>query len=101
MQPGLPDLSAFPRAAWLAAARRAVSGAPSDAFGYSDPRGRPKLRAALAAYLARVRGVRAAADQIVICSGFTDALSLLCRVLPRGEPPSWPWRPTATGITVT
>src|SRR5258708_34678349 len=65
LRPGLPDLSAFPRAAWLAAARRAVSAAPSDAFGYADPRGRPELRAALAVYLARARGVRALADQIV------------------------------------
>jgi GntR family transcriptional regulator/MocR family aminotransferase len=81
LRPGLPDLSAFPRAAWLGAARRAISAAPSDAFGYSDPRGRPELRAALAAYLARARGVRAPADQIVICSGFTQALSLLGRVL--------------------
>jgi GntR family transcriptional regulator / MocR family aminotransferase len=79
--PGHPDLSAFPRAAWLAATRRAISAAPTSAFGYSDPRGRPELRAALAAYLARARGVRAAADQIVICSGFTQALSLLSRVL--------------------
>lgn len=81
LRPGLPDLSEFPRAAWLAAARRALSAAPSAAFGYGDPRGRPELRAALAAYLARARGVRAAPDQIVICSGFTQALSLLCRVL--------------------
>jgi GntR family transcriptional regulator/MocR family aminotransferase len=79
--PGQPDLSAFPRAAWLAAARRAISAAPAEAFGYSDPRGRPELRAALAFYLARARGVRAGADQIVICSGFTQALSLLSRVL--------------------
>ncbi len=81
LKSGLPDLSEFPRAAWLAAARRAVTAAPSGAFGYGDPRGRPELRAALAAYLARARGVRAAADQIVICSGFTQGLSLLGRVL--------------------
>jgi len=81
LRPGVPDLSEFPRAAWLAAARRALSAAPSAAFGYGDPRGRPELRAALAAYLARARGVQAAPDQIVICSGFTQALSLLGRVL--------------------
>jgi GntR family transcriptional regulator / MocR family aminotransferase len=81
LRPGVPDLSEFPRAAWLAAARRALSAAPSAAFGYGSPRGRPELRVALAAYLARARGVRAAPDQIVICSGFTQALSLLCRVL--------------------
>jgi len=81
LKPGFPDLSEFPRAAWLAAARKAVTAAPSGAFGYGDPRGRPELRAALAAYLARARGVRAAPDQIVICSGFTQGLSLLGRVL--------------------
>jgi len=81
LRPGVPDLSEFPRAAWLAAARRAVSAAPSAAFGYGDPRGRPELRTELASYLARARGVVATPDQIVICSGFTQALSLLGRVL--------------------
>jgi GntR family transcriptional regulator/MocR family aminotransferase len=81
LRPGVPDLGEFPRAAWLAAARRAVTAAPSEAFGYGDARGRPELRAALASYLARARGVRASPDQIVICSGFTQALALLCRVL--------------------
>jgi GntR family transcriptional regulator / MocR family aminotransferase len=84
LRPGLPDVSEFPRAAWLAAARRAISQAPSEAFGYGDARGRPELRAALASYLARARGARAAPDRIVICSGFTQALSLLCRVLATG-----------------
>ena len=81
LRPGVPDLGEFPRGAWLAAARRAITAAPSEAFGYGDARGRPELRAALASYLARARGVRAAPDQIVICSGFTQALALLCRVL--------------------
>ena len=81
LRPGVPDLSDFPRAAWLAAARRAISAAPSAAFGYGDPRGRRELRAELASYLARARGVRATPDQIVICSGFTQGLSLLSRVL--------------------
>ncbi len=62
-------------------ARRSDPPVPSEAFGYGDPRGRPELRAALAAYLARARGVRAAPDRIVICSGFAQALALLCRAL--------------------
>jgi len=80
---GSPDLSSFPRSAWLAAARRALSVAPAEALGYTDPRGRPELREALADYLARVRGVRATADRIVLCSGFTQALGLLAGVLAR------------------
>src|SRR2546425_530526 len=58
LTPGSPDVSAFPRAAWLAAARRALTAAPNVAFGYGDPRGRIEAREALAGYLARVRGVR-------------------------------------------
>jgi GntR family transcriptional regulator / MocR family aminotransferase len=81
LRPGSPDLSTFPRSAWLAAARRALSGAPDEALGYGDPRGQPALRIALAEYLARARGVRLTPDRIVICSGFTQAFGLLCRVL--------------------
>ena len=79
--PGTPDLSSFPRAEWLRATRRALASAPHDALGYGDPRGRPELRAALADYLARVRGVRADAERIVVCSGFAHGLQLLCEVL--------------------
>jgi len=82
LRPGLPDLSAFPRAGWLSAARKALAVAPSRALGYGDPRGQPELRNALSAYLARTRGVRAAADRIVVCAGFTQGLALLCQVLP-------------------
>jgi GntR family transcriptional regulator/MocR family aminotransferase len=81
LRPGSPDLSLFPRPAWLAAARRAVNSAPSAALGYADPRGRPELRAALAGYLARARGVQADPDRIVICGGFTQGLALLSQVL--------------------
>ncbi|QMU73010.1 PLP-dependent aminotransferase family protein [Streptacidiphilus sp. P02-A3a] len=81
LYPGSPDVSAFPRAAWLAAARRAVTAAPNDAFGYGDPLGRPELRRALADYLARARGVRADPDQIMVCAGFSQGLAVLSRVL--------------------
>ena len=81
LRAGSPDLASFPRSQWLAAARRALTVAPTEAFGYTDPRGRPELRAALADYLARARGVRVAPERIVICSGFTQALVLLCQVL--------------------
>ncbi len=82
LRAGSPDLSAFPRAGWLSAARKALSAAPSQALGYGDPRGQPELRTVLAAYLARVRGVRADPDRIVVCTGFTQGLALLCQVLP-------------------
>jgi GntR family transcriptional regulator/MocR family aminotransferase len=81
LRPGLPDLAAFPRPAWLAAARRALTSAPVTALGYGDPRGLPQLRAALAGYLSRARGVTVTPDRVVVCSGFAQALELLCEVL--------------------
>jgi GntR family transcriptional regulator / MocR family aminotransferase len=81
LRSGFPDLAAFPRSAWLAASRRALTGAPFDALGYGDPRGRPELRRALADYLARARGVRVTPERVVVCAGFTQGLALLCEVL--------------------
>lgn len=79
--PGRPDMAGFPRALWASALRRALRTMPDEALGYGDPRGRPETRAALAAYLARVRGVLTLPEQIVICSGFVQALGLVCAAL--------------------
>jgi GntR family transcriptional regulator/MocR family aminotransferase len=82
LRPGSPDVAAFPRSRWLAAARRALGTAPAEAFGDApDARGRPELHEALAGYLARARGVRVSPDRIVVCSGFTQGLGLICRAL--------------------
>ncbi|MFD7862652.1 PLP-dependent aminotransferase family protein [Streptomyces sp. NPDC059783] len=81
LMPGSPDLATFPRAAWLRAARRAVTRAPHDAFGYGDPRGRVELRTVLAGYLARARGVYADPERIVVCAGFVHGLMMLGKVL--------------------
>ncbi|MFH8582803.1 aminotransferase-like domain-containing protein [Streptomyces celluloflavus] len=95
---GTPDVSSFPRTAWLGAARRALTAAPNEAFGYGSGPGRPELRTVLADYLARARGVRADPDRIVICAGFMQGLGLIGRVL-RAETGSGhgPARRTGTG----
>ncbi|GGZ52453.1 PLP-dependent aminotransferase family protein [Streptomyces subrutilus] len=80
--PGTPDLGGFPRAAWSAAARRALAAAPNEAFGYgSDGRGRIELREALAGYLARARGVYADPERIVLTAGFAHALAVTAAVV--------------------
>ncbi|MYS23760.1 GntR family transcriptional regulator / MocR family aminotransferase [Streptomyces sp. DvalAA-14] len=79
--PGPPDLAEFPRAKWLAAARRALTAAPHDAFGIGDALGRVELRTALADYLARARGVYAEPDRVVLCSGFRHGLMLMAHTL--------------------
>jgi GntR family transcriptional regulator/MocR family aminotransferase len=81
LEPGASDYAEFPRAPWLAAARRAFAVAPHSAFGYGDPLGLSQLRTALADYLSRVRGVYADPDQIIITSGFHHGLGVLARAL--------------------
>lgn len=81
LMPGTPNLAGFPRSAWLAAARRALTAAPHDAFGYGDPAGRVELRTVLSEYLARARGVNATPERIVLCSGFHHGLTLMAQTL--------------------
>ncbi|MFC9969826.1 PLP-dependent aminotransferase family protein [Spirillospora sp. NPDC127200] len=81
LTPGVPELAAFPRAAWMRAERAVLAGLPASGFGYGDPRGAPALRAAVADWLARNRGIRASPDEVVIVAGTAQALALLTRVL--------------------
>ena len=46
--PGSPDLSSFPRTAWLRALRAGLAEIGSDSFGYVDPQGLPAARVAIA-----------------------------------------------------
>jgi GntR family transcriptional regulator/MocR family aminotransferase len=94
--PGLPDLAGFPREAWLRSLRSALRDSPLSATGYGDPRGVPELREALAGYLGRVRGVDADPEHMLVCTGFMQAFTLVCRTLrARGvervalEDPGW------------
>lgn len=80
-RPGLPDLDLFPRAAWLRATRAVLQSLPRDHLGYTDPRGLPDVRHAVADYLARVRGVSADPERVVVCNGFGHGLSLVARAL--------------------
>ncbi len=94
--PGLPDLAGFPRESWMRSLRAALRDSPIDALAYGDPRGAPSLREALCEYLGRVRGCDADPEHVIVCTGFTQGFSLLCRALrSRGveqiglEDPGW------------
>ena len=84
LSPGVPDLSAFPRNLWLRTERAVLTETPPDELGYGDPRGHPRLRAALAPWLARTRGLRAGPDDIIVVSGVAQAMALLAQQLHRG-----------------
>jgi GntR family transcriptional regulator / MocR family aminotransferase len=81
LTPGLPDLAAFPRAAWLRAERALLADLSPAAFGYSDPRGTPALRLAVTRWLGRTRGIRVEPDEVIIVNGVSQALGLLAQVL--------------------
>ncbi|WP_447037550.1 MocR-like pyridoxine biosynthesis transcription factor PdxR [Streptomyces sp. DSM 118878] len=81
LTPGLPDLGAFPRAAWLRAERAVFADLTPTAFGYGDPRGTPALRTAVARWLSRNRGINADPDDVMIVNGTAQALRLLVDVL--------------------
>ncbi|HEX6756468.1 MAG TPA: PLP-dependent aminotransferase family protein [Mycobacteriales bacterium] len=80
-RPGIPDLALFPRQQWQRAARAGLAALPDADLGYGDPRGLPSLRAELASYLGRVRGVVADPDRIVVTSGFAQGLALVAAAL--------------------
>ena len=100
---GVPDLSAFPRRAWLAAGARGMRELPDTRLGYGDTRGALELREALAAYLGRARGVVADADRVLVTGGTRQALGVVWRALGEHgarrvaiEDPGWaPQRQTA------
>ncbi len=81
LTPGRPDLSAFPRTAWLRAERAVLAELSATDLGYGDPRGAPRLRRAVADWLARSRGVRVEPDGVLIVAGTAQALTLLNPVL--------------------
>ena len=80
-RPSVPDVSTFPRQAWLRAVRDALSTMSDHELAYGDPRGVGALRDALADYLGRVRGVVADPGRIVITSGYSQALGVTCQTL--------------------
>ena len=80
-RPSMPDVSTFPRAAWLRSLRQALATVTDADLGYGDPRGVESLRSALANYLGRVRGVVADPEHIVVTNGYTQGLGLVCHAL--------------------
>jgi GntR family transcriptional regulator / MocR family aminotransferase len=80
-RPSVPDVSTFPRAAWLRSLRAALATMTDADLGYGDPRGAEVLRCALADYLGRVRGVVADPEHIIVTNGYTQGLGVVCHAL--------------------
>ena len=76
-----PDVSIFPRGAWLRSLRDSLATIPDAELGYGDTRGVEQLRIALSDYLGRVRGVLADPSQVIVTCGSTEGHGLTFRVL--------------------
>jgi GntR family transcriptional regulator/MocR family aminotransferase len=80
-RPSMPDVTTFPRSAWARCLRSAATEITDADLAYGDPRGVETLRAALADYLGRVRGVVATTENVVVTTGYTQGLAIVCRAL--------------------
>jgi GntR family transcriptional regulator/MocR family aminotransferase len=83
LRPFVPELAGFPRRAWLDATATAVRGMTDAQLALPDPTGDAAVRATLARYSGRARGVRAEAGDLVVTSGSAQAIRLLAEVLRR------------------
>lgn len=76
LRPWAPDVSAFPRTAWAASLRTVLREAPDAALDNPvGDGGAPELRATLAGYLGRSRGVATDAAHVVVTGGMTGAVA--------------------------
>ena len=74
-QLGVPSISSLPPRIWREAWRTVTAHLPPNSYGPTQ--GDPALRAALAAYLGRSRGLACTPEDILITAGATHALDLI------------------------
>ena len=78
---GLPIVGDFPFNTWARIVARRATVASVSALGYGKAAGYEPLRAEIAEYLRRARGITCAPDEIVITNGSQQALDLAARIL--------------------
>jgi len=84
---GIADTREFPWKTWQRLGARAARELGPAALDFADPRGLPALRAAIARYLAQMRGIRCEADQVIVFGSAQQALyALALLLLERGDP---------------
>ena len=84
---GLPALDAFPRKRWARLVARYARAAGS--LDRPEPAGYPPLRAAIATYLQRARGVVCTPNQVFVVPGYRAALSMAADLVLRRGDAAW------------
>jgi len=75
--------------AWATSTRRALRTLGPTHFGYSDPAGDMRFRAAVTDYLRAARGVICEPDQVIITTGAQHAVDLTLRLLLKAGDKVW------------
>ncbi|MFO1061213.1 MAG: PLP-dependent aminotransferase family protein [Dongiaceae bacterium] len=81
MQPGSPEVAAFPTATWVRLLARNAQKRSLDALRYHQFAGHPRLRQAVAEYVGVARGVACSAERVIVVTGAQAALDLAARIL--------------------
>ena len=80
---GVPALGAFPLSAWLSSLTQ-CRGIDSRELGYTGPEGCSPLRAEIAGWLYRTKGMPIAADDVFVTAGSTHCFNVLADILRGG-----------------
>jgi GntR family transcriptional regulator/MocR family aminotransferase len=89
LRPGNPDVHNFPRELWARLTAKHWRTIDPALLGYSGAEGYLPLRAAIAGYVSRVRGVRCDAKQVLVVAGSQQALHLCAQVLLESGDVAW------------
>jgi GntR family transcriptional regulator/MocR family aminotransferase len=94
---GVPAIDEFPVALWSRLIGRLWRTRASEMLGFTDVRGYPPLREAIAQYVMTARGVRCTADQVFVVNGAQHGIDLMARMLLDPGDTAWVedpgWRP--------
>ncbi len=74
---GTPDITPLPLDIWRGAWRDVINALPPTRYG--PVTGDPDLRAAIAGYLGRARGIACGPDDVIVTAGAAQALDLIAR----------------------
>jgi GntR family transcriptional regulator/MocR family aminotransferase len=94
---GVPAIDEFPVALWSRLIGRLWRTRAREMLGFTDVRGFPPLREAIAQYVMTARGVRCTADQVLVVNGAQHGIDLMARMLLDPGDTAWVedpgWRP--------
>jgi GntR family transcriptional regulator / MocR family aminotransferase len=78
---GYPALDEFPVALWARITGRLWRTRATEMLSFTDTRGYPPLRDAIAQYVSTARGVRCSAEHVIVTNGAQHGIDLMARVL--------------------